>query len=221
MLALTSGRSPDSSHCALDRMLLSYCRRGERFSGHVCARHGAWHGTWAWDLLRPELEAREHRMLAPDLPCEDPDAGVAEHAAVVRESLDGARDAIVVGHSLGATTIPLMPRLGDRRSDRDPVSRGLEVEADLPQRECAPAQARDSDSLDCGDRRRCRPCSDRPELDRVPPARRAALAHRSDPLLRRRDDPRVPRVIRHSLNLESGLNDGLASQPAHPTAQHR
>ena len=74
-----------------------------------CLVHGAWHGGWAWDSLRAELEARGHRVVAPDLPCEDTDAGVAEYAAVVREALDGADDAIVVGHSLGGTTVPLVP----------------------------------------------------------------------------------------------------------------
>ena len=71
--------------------------------------HGAWHGGWAWDLVRAELESRGHRVVAPDLPCEDVDAGVEEYAAVVRAALDGADDAIVVGHSLGGLTIPLVP----------------------------------------------------------------------------------------------------------------
>ena len=57
----------------------------------------------------PELEARGHRVVAPDLPCEDVDAGIAEYAGVVIEALDGSDDAIVVGHSLGGMTIPLVP----------------------------------------------------------------------------------------------------------------
>jgi len=79
--------------------------------------HGAWHGAWAWDALIPELEARGHRVVAPDLPCEDVDAGTAEYAGVVIEALDGSDDAIVVGHSLGGMTIPLVP--ARRRSVRD------------------------------------------------------------------------------------------------------
>jgi pimeloyl-ACP methyl ester carboxylesterase len=71
--------------------------------------HGAWHGGWAWDLLRGELGARAHRVVAPDLPCEDPEAGVVEYAAVVRAELGGEDGAIVVGHSLGGLTIPLVP----------------------------------------------------------------------------------------------------------------
>jgi pimeloyl-ACP methyl ester carboxylesterase len=43
------------------------------------------------------------------LPCEDVDAGTAEYAGVVIEALDGSDDAIVVGHSLGGMTIPLVP----------------------------------------------------------------------------------------------------------------
>ena len=71
--------------------------------------HGAWHGGWAGDPLRAELEARGHRVVAPDLPCEDPEAGVVEYAAVVRDALGGVDDVIVVGHSLGGLTIPLVP----------------------------------------------------------------------------------------------------------------
>jgi pimeloyl-ACP methyl ester carboxylesterase len=71
--------------------------------------HGAWHGGWAWDPLRAELEARGHRVVAPDLPCEDPAAGLVEYAAVVRRRLDDEDGAIVVGHSLGGLTIPLVP----------------------------------------------------------------------------------------------------------------
>jgi pimeloyl-ACP methyl ester carboxylesterase len=64
--------------------------------------HGSWHGGWCWDLVRVELEARGHVVHAPDLPCEDVAAGVEEYAAAV----PGAD--IVVGHSLGGFTIPLV-----------------------------------------------------------------------------------------------------------------
>lgn len=64
--------------------------------------HGSWHGGWCWDLVRVELEAHGHVVHAPDLPCEDVAAGVAEYAAAVP-----AAD-IVVGHSLGGFTIPLV-----------------------------------------------------------------------------------------------------------------
>ncbi len=65
--------------------------------------HGAWHGGWAWSLLGAELGRRGHTVSAPDLPCEDVEAGVVEYAGAV----PGAD--VVVGHSLGGFTIPLVP----------------------------------------------------------------------------------------------------------------
>ena len=71
--------------------------------------HGAWHGAWCWELLVPELEGRGHRAVAVDLPGDDPAAGCAEYATVVCDRLraeDG--DVVLVGHSLGGLTIPLV-----------------------------------------------------------------------------------------------------------------
>jgi len=62
--------------------------------------HGAWHGGWAWDLVRAELEARGHTVHAPDLPCEDVGATVVDYARVVPPA------DVVVGHSLGGLVIP-------------------------------------------------------------------------------------------------------------------
>jgi alpha/beta hydrolase family protein len=64
--------------------------------------HGAWSGGWLWDLLRRELEGRGHVVHAPDLPCEDVAAGVAEYTAAVP-----AGD-VVIGYSLGGLTIPFV-----------------------------------------------------------------------------------------------------------------
>jgi pimeloyl-ACP methyl ester carboxylesterase len=65
--------------------------------------HGSWHGGWAWTLLRPELEAMGHSVATPDLPCEDPHAGLDAYARVTPPA------DVVVGHSLGGLTIPLVP----------------------------------------------------------------------------------------------------------------
>jgi len=65
--------------------------------------HGAWHGGWAWDRLTPELEALGHTVATPDLPCDEPAADVQDYARFVP-----AAD-VVVGHSLGGLTIPLVP----------------------------------------------------------------------------------------------------------------
>lgn len=71
--------------------------------------HGAYHGSWCWEKLTPELEHRGHRVLAVDLPSEDPQAGAAEYAAAASAAFDRAGDdLVVVGHSLGGLTIPLI-----------------------------------------------------------------------------------------------------------------
>jgi pimeloyl-ACP methyl ester carboxylesterase len=70
--------------------------------------HGAWHGAWCWERLAPELEARGHRVVAVDLPGDDPTATFETYADVVVSALDAEEDAVVVGHSLGGLTIPLV-----------------------------------------------------------------------------------------------------------------
>lgn len=74
--------------------------------------HGAWHSGACWDPTAALLRAAGHDVVAPDLPCEDPAAGLAAYTAAVVDAL-AARDVvdddvIVVGHSLGGLTIPLV-----------------------------------------------------------------------------------------------------------------
>lgn len=70
--------------------------------------HGAGHGAWCWERLIPALEAWGHRPLAVDLPCEDSTAGCLRYAEVVDAALPPADDLVLVGHSLGGLTIPLV-----------------------------------------------------------------------------------------------------------------
>ncbi len=75
--------------------------------------HGAWFGGWCWAPLAVELRKMGHTVVAPDLPTEDVDAGIAEYAAVVEKAIDGAGgppddDLIAVGHSIGGLTIPVV-----------------------------------------------------------------------------------------------------------------
>lgn len=72
--------------------------------------HGGYHGGWCWELLVAELEARGHATIAPDLPCDDPDAGYAEYVATVLDAMGelSGPDVVLVGHSLGCYTVPLV-----------------------------------------------------------------------------------------------------------------
>ena len=70
--------------------------------------HGSMHGGWCWRDLIPELERRGHGAVAPDLPCEDAAAGPEEYAVCVEAAIGDARDVILVGHSLGGRTLPLL-----------------------------------------------------------------------------------------------------------------
>lgn len=73
--------------------------------------HGAWHGSWCWDRLAPELEAHGHRVVAVDLPADDASAGLTRYAELTAEALGDADDAVLVGHSLGGSAIPLVAAL--------------------------------------------------------------------------------------------------------------
>ena len=71
--------------------------------------HGAWHGAWCWDRLVPELSKRGHDSVVMDLPAEDGTATLVDYAAVVLEAAAHVTDdAVVVGHSLGALTAPVV-----------------------------------------------------------------------------------------------------------------
>lgn len=81
--------------------------------------HGAWLGAWSWESVTPLLERAGHRVVAMDLPCEDGSASFDVYADVVCASLAGCDDDVVlVGHSLGGHTVPLV---AERRSVRHVV----------------------------------------------------------------------------------------------------
>lgn len=73
--------------------------------------HGSMHGAFCWRDLIPELERLGHAAVAMDLPCDDVAAGLGEYADAVDARLDGqpGGDApVLVGHSLGSRTIPVV-----------------------------------------------------------------------------------------------------------------
>lgn len=74
--------------------------------------HGAWHGAWCWERLHAPLRARGHGSVAIDLPCDEPGAGLQAYAQAVADGLTGHdEDVIVVAHSLGGLTAPLVAAL--------------------------------------------------------------------------------------------------------------
>jgi pimeloyl-ACP methyl ester carboxylesterase len=76
--------------------------------------HGGGDVGWAWHLVEKELRRRGHDVVAPDLPCDDDAAGLPEYADTVVEAVGDRRDLVVVGHSFGGFTAPLV-------ADRLPV----------------------------------------------------------------------------------------------------
>lgn len=59
----------------------------------------------------PELEARGRRAIAADLPCGDEDAGAADYAALVAQTLANEEEVVLIAHSLGGLTAPLVAEL--------------------------------------------------------------------------------------------------------------
>jgi pimeloyl-ACP methyl ester carboxylesterase len=70
--------------------------------------HGAGSEAWYWHLLVPELRARGHDAVAPDLPSDDDAAGFLEYADAVVEAVDERTDLVLVAQSLGGFTAPLV-----------------------------------------------------------------------------------------------------------------
>src|SRR5215472_7162847 len=90
--------------------------------------HGAADVGWYWHLVERELRARGHETTAPDLPCEDDAAGLAEYADTVARAAGRLRgsDLVVVAQSFGGFTAPLVAaRLRARATGHrhDPGSR--------------------------------------------------------------------------------------------------
>lgn len=70
--------------------------------------HGGGSTSWDWHLVQPLLETAGHEVIAVDLPIEDKNAMLEDYTRAATEVADGARRTIVVGHSLGGFTAPLV-----------------------------------------------------------------------------------------------------------------
>ncbi|MGW7532125.1 alpha/beta fold hydrolase [Amycolatopsis sp. NPDC054798] len=70
--------------------------------------HGGGGSGWDWHLVAARLKAAGHDVVAPDLPIENPKATFADFADTVVAALGDAKDVVVVGHSYGGFTAPLV-----------------------------------------------------------------------------------------------------------------
>ncbi|MBO1413649.1 alpha/beta fold hydrolase [Streptomyces sp. FH025] len=87
--------------------------------------HAAAVDAWYWGPLAAELRDRGHDVVAPDLPCDDESAGLAEYADTVVKAIGDRTDLVVVAHSMGGFTGPLV-------CDRLPVDLLVMLQAQVP-----------------------------------------------------------------------------------------
>jgi len=70
--------------------------------------HGAGDGGWSWHLVDAELRERGHDVVAPDLPADDESSGLSAYADVVLDAIGDRTELVVVAHSFGGFTAPLV-----------------------------------------------------------------------------------------------------------------
>lgn len=65
---------------------------------------GAGCTSWHWHPVTDELRRRGHEVIAVDLPCDDPRAGLAAYVDVVLDAVPAGDEVVVAAHSLGGFT---------------------------------------------------------------------------------------------------------------------
>jgi pimeloyl-ACP methyl ester carboxylesterase len=69
---------------------------------------GAGGDPWYWHLVAPQLRARGHEVLTPNLPADDDSAGLGEYADAVVDAIGDRAGVIVVAQSMAAFTAPML-----------------------------------------------------------------------------------------------------------------
>ncbi|NMH99054.1 alpha/beta fold hydrolase [Pseudonocardia acidicola] len=81
--------------------------------------HGAWHDASCWAAVQAELAGRGYPVVGVDLPADRPGLGADAYADAVlaaADTLPDAKQLVLVGHSLGGLTVPVVAqRLGPER----------------------------------------------------------------------------------------------------------
>jgi SAM-dependent methyltransferase len=70
--------------------------------------HGAGDVGWYWHRVEAELRARGHDVVAPDLPGDDESLQLDDYAQALVAAVAERRDLVVVAHSFGGFTAPLV-----------------------------------------------------------------------------------------------------------------
>lgn len=70
--------------------------------------HGAGDTGWSWHLVAAALQGRGHEVFAPDLPGDDAMLTLDDYADAVVAAVGGHRGGVVVGHSFGGFTAPIV-----------------------------------------------------------------------------------------------------------------
>jgi pimeloyl-ACP methyl ester carboxylesterase len=70
--------------------------------------HGGGSSSWDWHLVAPRLRESGHEVIAVDLPIEDDANGIGEYADAVVAAIGDRERLVVVAHSLGAVTAPVV-----------------------------------------------------------------------------------------------------------------
>ena len=70
--------------------------------------HAAGDGAWTWHLVADELRERGHDVVAVDLPADDESADLEDYADAVVEAIGDRANVVVVAHSFGGFTAPLV-----------------------------------------------------------------------------------------------------------------
>ncbi|GAA1567235.1 alpha/beta fold hydrolase [Kribbella hippodromi] len=94
---------------------------------------GASATPWHWHPVTEGLRARGDEVIAVDLPCEDPSAGLAAYVDTVVEAIPDGEDVVLVAHSFGGFIAPLV-------CDRLPVRELVLVAAMVPRPGERPAE---------------------------------------------------------------------------------
>jgi pimeloyl-ACP methyl ester carboxylesterase len=108
--------------------------------------HGAYHGSWCWERLVPELRLLGHSVVAVDLPIGDPSAGANAYADAIESAIDasppdGAEPPVIVAHSMSGLVAPIV-------AARRPLSGIVFLAAFLPKPGVSANDQRRSEPID-------------------------------------------------------------------------